>query len=135
LGERHRLASLRRRGCLEGRLHLLGGSPAPGVDERPVLEADQTGLDQAGVVHPDGGITAARRTSNSSTSAGPTAYRWILMSAMSAPLWWWSVVFKTNAGRPEGHLDGMRIGGPLRSEGRVMLPAAVAPTLANLAMR
>jgi hypothetical protein len=34
---------------------LASGVPAPGVDERPVLEADQTGLDQAATVHPDGG--------------------------------------------------------------------------------
>jgi hypothetical protein len=36
----------------------------------------------------------------------------------------------------EGHrLAGMSTGVPRRSEGGVMLPAAVAPTLANLATR
>ena len=54
-GEGHGRAGFGKARCrLERQLHLLGGTPAPRVDERAVLEADQACLDQAGVVCPDG---------------------------------------------------------------------------------
>jgi len=56
LGERHRCGNrgMCRRGGL-GLLHMFEGVPAPGVDMRAGLEADEAGLDRAGMIRADGG--------------------------------------------------------------------------------